>query len=63
MNTNASEMSEREQLDAAIERLSKGGNTQSARVLRDHELDFPSGGSLAARPATGRHIDDALLTV
>jgi len=55
--------SEREQLNATIERLSEGENTESARVLRDYELDLPSGGSLLDRPCTGRHFDEATLTV
>jgi len=53
--------SDREQLNATIERLTKGENTQSARVLRDYELDLPSGGSLAARLSTGKHFDVATI--
>ena len=53
--------SEREQLNATIERLSKGENTQSARVLRDDELDLPSGGVGLIVPLNGTHILDAIL--
>jgi len=53
--------SEREQLNATIERLSKGENTPSARVLREYELDFPSGGSLLDRLCTGKHFDEVTL--
>jgi len=43
------------------ERLSKGENTESARVLRDYELDLPSGGVRLAAHLVGTHFHDAIL--
>ena len=53
--------SEREQLNATIERLSKGENSESARVLRDYELDLPSGGVRLTAHLVGTHFHDAIL--